>query len=94
VRGFGAVFSDVDIPNTTFIEFFNETESLGKYFIPAHDQSTSFSFLGVYFNDNQKITRIEVGHPGVLSDGKADISDGGPKDLIVLDDFFYAEPQR
>ena len=94
VKGFGAVFSDVDQSNSSFIELFDGTESLGRYFIPPHDQSNSFSFLGIYLKSNQKITRIEVGHPGVLSDGKADISNGGPKDLIVLDDFFYSEPQR
>jgi len=94
VRGFGAVFSDVDISNSSFLEFFDDDKSLGKFFIPAHDANTSFSFLGVYFKGDQKVTRVAVSHPGILKSGQADISNGGPKDLVVLDDFLYAEPVR
>ncbi|HTE23546.1 hypothetical protein [Flavitalea sp.] len=92
VRGFGAVFSDVDVPNESYLEFFNDDKSLGKFFIPVHDANSSFSFLGVQFRANQKVTRVVVSHPGILSAGQADISNGGPKDLIVLDDFLYSEP--
>jgi hypothetical protein len=92
VRGFGAVFSDVDIVNESYLEFFNDDKSLGRFFIPAHDTNSSFSFLGVHFGANQKVTKVVVSHPGILSSGLADISNGGPKDLIVLDDFLYSEP--
>src|SRR6478735_292610 len=33
VKGLGLVFSDVDKDNSTFIEFFNDTENLGKFFV-------------------------------------------------------------
>jgi hypothetical protein len=94
VRGFGAVFSDVDVPNESYLEFFDDDKSLGKFFIPIHDTNTSFSFLGVQFRANQKVTKVVVSHPGILSSGQADISNGGPKDLIVLDDFLYSEPTQ
>jgi hypothetical protein len=92
VKGFGAVFSDVDLNNSTSLEFFNGTKSLGKYFVPAHDAGSSFSFLGVYFKNNETITKVQVSHQGNLASGVADISSSGTADLIVLDDFLYSEP--
>jgi hypothetical protein len=92
VKGFGVVLSDVDLSNSTSLEFFNGEKSLGKFFVPAHDGTTSFSFLGVYFPGNEKISRIAVSHDGILSDGQKDISDNGSHDLVVFDDFLYSEP--
>lgn len=92
VKGFGAVFSDVDIDGSTSLEFFNEETSLGKFSVPKSGASSKFSFLGVYFQ-NDKITNIKVSHNGKLDDGKNDISNGGTDDLIVLDDFIYSEPR-
>ena len=93
VKGFGIVFSDVDVANSTFIEFFNGSQSLGKYFAPVRTASSSFSFLGVYFK-TEKVTRIHVGHDGNLSTGGNDVTNGGTKDLVVLDDFLYDEPVK
>lgn len=92
VKGFGAVFSDVDTENSTSLEFFNGARSLGKFFVPAHDATSSFSFLGVRFNNNERITKIKVTHQGKLGDGQKDVSAGGPADLVVLDDFLFSEP--
>lgn len=93
VRGFGLVFSDVDVANSTFVEFFNGTESIGKFFAPVHDASSNFSFLGVHFK-NQEVTHLMVGHNGTLAEGGADISDGGKKDFVVFDDFLFDEPVK
>jgi hypothetical protein len=91
VQAFGAVFSDVDKENTTFIEFFNDNTSLGRFYVRAHDNTTSFSFLAVYFED-KTVTRVKIGHEGKLTDGENDITQGGIKDLVILDDFIYSEP--
>jgi hypothetical protein len=93
VQGFGIVFSDVDKDSSTFLEFFNETRSLGKFFVPKHDNTSSFSFLGVYFK-KEKVTAIRVSHEGFLSANENDISQGGTKDLVILDDFLYDEPVK
>lgn len=92
VKGFGIVFSDVDLPNRTSLEFFNENKSLGKFFVPAKKES-NFSFLGVYFK-NEKVTRITVDHDGELDKGQNDVSQNGPVDLVTMDNFLYSEPVK
>ena len=94
VRGFGIVFADVDLENNTSLEFFNGNKSLGKFYVPVQQAGSKFSFLGVYFK-NQRITRIKVQHGnGLLNAGEKDITNGGPKDLVILDDFLYDEPVK
>jgi hypothetical protein len=91
IHGFGAVFADVDKEQSVFIEFFNGTESKGKFYVPAQKNGSKFSFLGVYFKA-VKITGIKVGHEGTLSGSGKDISQGGAHDLVTLDDIIYNEP--
>ena len=67
-------------------------KSLGKYFVPAHNANASFSFLAVQFKNNEPITKVTVRHDGFLAEGTNDVSEGGTRDLIVLDDFIYSEP--
>jgi hypothetical protein len=92
VRGFGAVFTDVDDEASVSLEFYNGSRSLGKFFVPKRNTSTSHSFLGVYFPNDEWITSIKVHHEGKLAENSKDVSDGGNEDLIALDDFFYDEP--
>lgn len=93
VKGFGAVFSDVDQDAYTTIQFFDGNKSLGIFQVPKRSDANGHSFLGVYF-PNDKITRIKItAGNGVLAPGTKDISSpGGTKDLVVFDDFLYSEP--
>lgn len=94
VRGFGVVFSDVDVANNTSLEFFDGNKSLGRFFAPVQSQGSKHSFLGVYFK-KQRVTRIVVQHGnGLLNKGEKDISAGGATDLVILDDFMYDEPVK
>ncbi len=92
VRGFGAVFTDVDKSQSTFIEFYDEQESLGRFYVPQQENGSRFSFLGVYFPE-RKATRVLIGHEGKLTDAEKDITQGGTSDLVILDDFIYSEPR-
>jgi hypothetical protein len=86
--GFGAVFTDVDIANTTSIQFFDLlNNSLGIFFVPT--ANAGLSFLGVEFNAGEQVSRVRITN-GNLSLGA---NDSPTADVVVMDDFIYAEPQ-
>ena len=86
VFGFGAVFTDVDLANTSSLEFFNTSNvSLGTFFVPTFDNG--LSFLGVTFTDAIGRVRLTTGNTPLGP------NDGGATDVVALDDFIYSEPQ-
>ena len=101
-RGFGAIFLDTELANTSSIEYFHNGASLGKYFVPVGGSGQP-EFLGVLF-DTPLITSVELtlgnaslfsldagGHP--VAGGTDDPFGASATDLVVTDDFLYAEPQ-
>lgn len=93
VRGFGMVVNDVDVAGSVKIDFFNGTALIGSVDVPARTADSPFSFAGLLFKEPM-ITSIRVTHQGLLKAGEKDISQGGTNDLVVMDDFIYAEPVR
>jgi len=95
VTGFGAVFSDIDVPNSASIQFFAGGASLGTFFAPVRTDATGLSFLCVTFNAGERASRVRItSGQGALGAGANDISDGGTTDLVVMDDFLYSEPKN
>ena len=85
---FASIFTDVDLPNTTAIEYFDGTISLGLFTVPVFNNG--LSFLGVRFDAGERITRVRI------TSGNAALgpNDGGNTDVVAMDDFLYAEPQQ
>ena len=89
VSAFGAVFTDVDLPNTTSLEFFDVSNlSLGSFFVPSATGNETLSFLGVRFGPGERIGRVRITAGNAALGG----NDGGRVDLVAMDDFIYAEP--
>ena len=94
-RGFGIVFSDVDIADKTTIQLFaRDGSSLGTYSAPVRTDANGFSFVGVLYTD-AIIARVRITlGTGALAANVNDITDGGTVDLVVLDNLIYGEPHQ
>jgi len=90
VTGFGAVFTDVDTAGSTNIQFFDPDGHLLLIHnvLPA---SQGLSFLGVKFTGSERISKVRI-TSGNVAPGPND-NPGGGFDVVVMDDFIYAEPQ-
>ncbi|MEP7358883.1 MAG: hypothetical protein ABI847_16660 [Anaerolineales bacterium] len=86
VRGFGAVYVDVDTEHTAFEYFDAAGNSLGSYGVPIADGGVSF--LGVAF-DQPIVSRVKVEY-GTVALGP---DDSPESDVAVMDDFIFGEPQ-
>jgi hypothetical protein len=101
VRGFGAVFTDVDQPDgsgpgkkrgnrgaSTLIEYFGaDKKVLFSSFVPASPGDGSLSFFGIVF-DQPLIARVRI-TTGDVAPGP---DDDEKNDIVVMDDFIYGEP--
>lgn len=95
--GFGAVFTDVDLARTTWMAFYDRKGCLiRKLYIPP--RSRGLSFGGIIVKNRGKnlpvIYRvvINLGNVSFQRVGRT-YRPGGRRDLVVLDDLFYGEPQ-
>jgi hypothetical protein len=87
-RGFGAVFTDVDLPGTTSLMFFGASNQLlGQFFVPSFPGDQTFSFLGVDFG-SPEVSRVRI-TSGNVALGPNEVAG---LDLVVMDDFIYGEP--
>jgi len=91
VRGFGAIFNDVEIANVSSIHYYGlDGADLGNYFVSTGTNAEA-EFLGVLFAPKDP----PVGHVVItLGDAALDpgTNDGGFFDLVVLDDIVFSEP--
>jgi hypothetical protein len=86
---FGAVFTDVDLANITSLQFFDTSNnSLGTFFVPNATGNETFSFLGVEFDAGEHVSRVRI-----TSGDQLLVAGNTANDLVVMDDFIFAEPQ-
>jgi len=84
---FGAVFTDVDLANSTSIQFFDlNNNSLGTFF--AQTANNGLSFLGVQFNAGERVGRVRI----TSGSGALGPNESPTFDVVAMDDFIYAEP--
>jgi hypothetical protein len=86
VRGFGAVYTDVDQRESSFSYFDKEGQLLGQFTVPPSNKA--LSFLGVVFNQ-AVVARVRIEY-GTTPLGP---NDSGQNDVAVMDNFIYGEPQ-
>jgi len=100
--GFGAVFTDVDGPDgsgpgskrgnrgaSTLVEYFGaDGELLFSSFVPASPGDGSLSFFGVMYRD-PIIARVRI----TSGDAAPGPDDDAKRDIVMMDDFIYGEPQ-
>jgi hypothetical protein len=93
VSGFGSVFTDVDLANTTSIQYFTAADtSLGTFFAPATVGSETLSFLGVFFDGGERVARVRITNGTTALGAGVTDQNGNTRDLGVMDDFLYSEP--
>jgi hypothetical protein len=91
VDSFGAVFSDVDLAQSTKVEVYDQWgKRLWWNYVPKGTKANkSLSFLGVKSNAKIYEVRITTGNAPL----KATNNDGWGKDVVVMDDLLYGEPK-
>ena len=100
VTGFGAIFTDVDRQDggdkhrgnrgaSTNIEYFAANKRLlFRAVVPASPGDASLSFFGIVFED-PRIARVLI-TTGNAAPGP---NDNDRRDIVMMDDFIYGEPQ-
>lgn len=90
---FGVIFTDVEFANQTRIDFFDVANSL----IFSRDAlvagNKGLSFVGAVATAGERISKVRItsGTNTIVSNGAL----GNPTgDVVVMDDFIYAEPTR
>jgi hypothetical protein len=87
VRGFGAVYTDVDKTGAADFKFYDtKGKLLGSYAVPK--SKDGLSFLGVAF-PKAIVGRVKI----VYGNTKLGPDDSAKYDVAVMDNFIYGEPQ-
>jgi hypothetical protein len=93
---FAAIFVDVETDDQTKMEFFDQSNSLIFSRDVPIGGNQGLSFLGAVANAGEKIARVRLtsGANTITSNGTLGNQSDAIKDVVVMDDFLYAEPNR
>lgn len=105
IHGLGIVFSSVDKPNSSYVEYFDEVgNSVAKIFAPvqakgrfpfegpAVPERFSYSFVG-FEDDGARIARVVVVSGDVPVDQAQSDYPDAQGDVVIFDDVYYSEPR-
>lgn len=88
---FGVVFVDVEVADQSTLQFFDQNNQLLFSHSALVGGNQGLSFLGAGYTDGTAISRVRItsGRNTIVANGVL----GNPNDdLVVMDDFLYAEP--
>jgi hypothetical protein len=89
---FGVIFSDVDLFGPTTLQFFDPFNALLQtVIVPNLVGNQTFSFAGVVF-DSPVVSRVRITSGNVALGAGVTDQNGLTRDVVVMDDFLYAEP--
>ena len=94
VTGFGSVFADVGLVNSTTIEYFDAAGNLlATVKAPRRSDAAGLSFVGAVF-EAAIVARVRITSGKTPVDAAVDdnASAEGNRDIVVMDDFIYGEP--
>jgi hypothetical protein len=88
VAGFGAVFTDVNDDDSTKIEYFDVGGRLlfSRNVLAGPTHRGSLSFLAVGFDEGERVFMVRI------TSGNR-VLEVPSRDVVVMDDFIYGEPQ-
>jgi hypothetical protein len=88
VGGFGSVFTGVNDADSTKIEYFDVAGRLlfSRNVLPGSTNRDSLSFLGVGFDAGERVFVVRITSGSRIPRTPA-------RDVVVMDDFIYGEPQ-
>lgn len=94
VKGFGAVFVDVDRAGSTTIEYFDvDSQRIAIVTAPNHAGAQLLSFTGAVF-EAPIVARVRItSGDAAFTAASTDVTAGGTQDLVAMDDFVYGEPR-
>ena len=90
---FGLIFVDVEVADLTKLEFFDQSNALIFSRNALVSGNRGLTFLGGMANAGEQISRVRItsGQNTLVSNGALGNLTG---DMVVMDDFLYAEPAR
>lgn len=88
-NGFGVILTDVDTPGSRVVYFTPDGESLGSFDVPASAGAGTLSFIGVSFDDGERVGRVRV----ISGAGEIGDVDAPDADVVALDDVDYGTPR-
>jgi hypothetical protein len=97
-NAFGSVFTNVTKEGLTTIEYLDANGGvLHKQIVPASKRG-GLSFAGTFFNAGEQVFMVRITSGNVELDREVGLVPNprgdDPADVVVMDDFIYAEPQQ